>query len=270
MIGERSQTITLYITFLDVDGTESMIIGTPTIEIYNMKNGEAVEALEASDMILIEGSTYGYPYYVPGNAPLGTYTCKFRGTYSDLTNVVSEDTFTIMDKGFATSANRGGGTVIRREVSSDNERQIDKLGEYVREGFAAIERVLTHLTTRNDEMDEKLEEIANKSPVEVKVDQEGDTLISRLESLHKSTTDSNDIIHLDLQKLEKLEDINRIQKSVDDMNKTVELLRNRIDTLDDMKEKQCEIEEMLQDMYLRSMTNEELGRLKDGKLTREG
>ena len=94
-------------TFLDANGEEAEITGTPTISIYHRKGDSTVTDVNAQSMIQLSGSKYFYEYHIPANADKTVYYVVYNATYSDGTKAVGDETFQVVPRKFFSK--KGGG-----------------------------------------------------------------------------------------------------------------------------------------------------------------
>lgn len=90
----------LWSTFINQDGSEATISGTPTITIRYKRGSTITTKLNAVNMTLHTGSTYYYDFYVTTAAPRGVYDVLYEATYVDATEVKGIDAFNVVDRNY--------------------------------------------------------------------------------------------------------------------------------------------------------------------------
>lgn len=188
MIVEQNSKIKLYAHFLNQDGSEATITGTPTVSIYHI--GSAVETdISNANMTQVAGTLYYYEYYVSANADKTDYTAKYSATYSDGTVAKGAESFKVVRDGYFERAVSGGlvqKTVVKSgwseeekskligivEEIKNNNNEIKELiislenfdKEIIKETAKEIDRLNTNLTEQmNDNKNSSNETLNNKA-----------------------------------------------------------------------------------------------------------
>ena len=257
-IVERGKQEAYFMHFDDRQGENASISGTPTIEIYSADASGVVIYLPASGMTQLNETTYYYRYAFGNNTPLGQYIAKYRATYTDGTSVVATEDFTVVDRKFLKGSRGGGMLSVRSDsvdidlkpvldridevasiVSSIADKRFDEKPDSVTPVIHSISRDI--LAIRNDlSVSNKIEEAGREREV-----------LSRLEN---SLLD----LHEELGSGVELEGLNDLVSLVETLNAGLEDTKKMF--IEHVR-KDDELYELTCKLYVRGLTDEELGRL---------
>ena len=151
---EQGRPHTFYATFVKIDGSEATLVGTPTIEVRVRSGGVTSVDMTAQAMTSINGSTYSYLYTITSAKKQVDYVAIYRATYSDGTNVVYNEPFTVASPDFFSGVKGSG--LFQKTI-------IEKTGEQTK----VIQDVKMAVEERIAELRSIVEEIKNKPQMEI-------------------------------------------------------------------------------------------------------
>jgi len=159
---ERGRTHSFFVSFLNRDGSEATISGTPTIEIYENHNGTITTKLSATNLSVAEGSTYTYNWSIPTAFKLADYVVKYRATYDDSTLVVTSEDITVVTADMM-QAQKGAG-LFKRDIQQATQKSKDDITAELKElrkymGTLSIPNIIQ---TESPDNSTELTELLNK------------------------------------------------------------------------------------------------------------
>lgn len=116
---EQASDQRVYATFVDHDGVEAVISGTPTATIMHMQGNATIIDVGNGAMTQLSGATYYYAWNVPNSADRTTYTVEFNAVYGGVnlesTHVAAATDFQVIPRKFYDTR---GGALIQRITSN--------------------------------------------------------------------------------------------------------------------------------------------------------
>jgi hypothetical protein len=121
---EQGRAHVFYATFLNIDGSEATVAGTPTIEVrVNLKGSIKID-MASTPMVSVNGSTYSYIYPISSAKMQTDYTAIYRATYADGTHVVFNEPFTVASPDFFSGV-KGSGLFQKTIIEKTGEQAAD-------------------------------------------------------------------------------------------------------------------------------------------------
>jgi hypothetical protein len=110
-----------YASFLNKQGDEAQISGSPTITISHFDNQSVIVDIDKQSMFLVNGGNYVYNWDLPKADSTKSFNVTYRAYYDD-SEVVGCETFTLQERGISKKIMNLSKEISLLDSSIRNER----------------------------------------------------------------------------------------------------------------------------------------------------